>query len=282
MTARPLEIINAELRIALKLDTDNVISIGKLLTEAKDQLPHGAWIPWLRGFGIDPRTAQNYMAAHRVSLKYETVSHLKLRPAALYAMDEMTPAEVEKILKAAKRSGKYINREQALEITRDVRREHKKREAHEAHEILDGPPPALPPPPDEPPPKPRDAARFEMLIEAVATILKLQTVSVETLAEADISADDLSAVAALLNLIARPSVGSASMTVTSTANSSAFTDFTARQLRTAALRAEIIGNEIRAMAVALDANWITAEEALLELHAIGAGALIPTSSAKAA
>jgi DUF3102 family protein len=34
---------------------------GAALIEAKEKLPHGQWLPWLRETGLKPRTAQGYM-----------------------------------------------------------------------------------------------------------------------------------------------------------------------------------------------------------------------------
>jgi hypothetical protein len=58
-----------------------------LLLEAKEQLEHGEWLPWLETyFGKSVRTAQNYMDAARFAIKYATVAHLMLRPTALYVL----------------------------------------------------------------------------------------------------------------------------------------------------------------------------------------------------
>ena len=51
-----------------------VIRAGHLLRAAKDQLPHGAWLPWLREHTvIPPRTAQNWM---RLAANAPHVAHL--------------------------------------------------------------------------------------------------------------------------------------------------------------------------------------------------------------
>jgi len=84
---RPLATIAAEIR-ALKADTiSDIIAIGGLLIEAKDQLRHGQWLPWLqREFGYSARTGQNYMAAQRFAGRYEHVANLKLTLTALYRL----------------------------------------------------------------------------------------------------------------------------------------------------------------------------------------------------
>jgi hypothetical protein len=65
---------------------------------------------------------------------------------------------------------------------------------------------------------------------------------------------------------------------TSTISSSAFSDFTGRQLRIALLRTEIIKNEITAMATALDAGLVTPECAISHLIEVGAGDLLTWES----
>ncbi len=61
---------------------------------------------------------------------------------------------------------------------------------------------------------------------------------------------------------------------TPTSTSSAFYDFTGRQLRVAFLRAAIIKNEVAAMGAALKAGLIDPENAIGHLVEIGAGELL--------
>jgi hypothetical protein len=46
---------------ALKRSLQHAIAAGELLLEAKDQLKHGQWLPWLESCGISERTAQRYI-----------------------------------------------------------------------------------------------------------------------------------------------------------------------------------------------------------------------------
>lgn len=52
--------------INLRPTIDRAASIGELLGEAKAQLPHGEWIPWLRKVGIHRNSANDYMAVCRL------------------------------------------------------------------------------------------------------------------------------------------------------------------------------------------------------------------------
>ena len=48
----------------------SILEIGKLLIEAKEALPHGDWLPWLRDrVEFSERTAQNFM---RVAREYSS------------------------------------------------------------------------------------------------------------------------------------------------------------------------------------------------------------------
>jgi N6-adenosine-specific RNA methylase IME4 len=65
----------------------NVIEIGRLLTECRRRLPHGAWLPWLeREFGWTDRTALNYMRLYAMASKSEIVSDLDLPLRDLYLL----------------------------------------------------------------------------------------------------------------------------------------------------------------------------------------------------
>jgi Protein of unknown function (DUF3102) len=84
---RVLDAIATEIR-AMKAETiGDTVAIGGLLREAKDQLAHSQWLPWLqREFGYSARTAQNYMGAHTLAGKYENVADLQLTSTALYRL----------------------------------------------------------------------------------------------------------------------------------------------------------------------------------------------------
>jgi Protein of unknown function (DUF3102) len=45
---RTVTIIADEIRSALKHEAADVFAIGALLAEAKKQVDHGKWLPWLR------------------------------------------------------------------------------------------------------------------------------------------------------------------------------------------------------------------------------------------
>lgn len=60
-TLRTIEQITADIRAHAKLAALSILSIGQDLIDAKAQLRHGEWLPWLGEIGIAPKTAENYM-----------------------------------------------------------------------------------------------------------------------------------------------------------------------------------------------------------------------------
>jgi hypothetical protein len=191
---RDLEAIAGELQAALSREVKDIIAMGHLLIEARSQLDHGQWLPWLEvNFGSSTRTAENYMAAARFAAKYEMVANLKLRPSALYMLGaEMdrpntwfNPETLKTIFKEAET--KWVNDGRAEEIAisllpdwpSETVRESAGEDEDEAvaaddteiEEILDGPPPDLPPAPD--------TTTYDVVLssfeQAVNTLSSLQT-----------------------------------------------------------------------------------------------------------
>jgi hypothetical protein len=167
-SVRSLTTIVGEIRGTFRNDIANIIKRGQLLQEAKDQLGHGEWLPWLQDkFEMDERTAQRAMSAAKFAAKYDSVSDLHLKKSALYELssgdDEYPPKVVKAVLKEAK--SKVVDVTRILEINDELNppppepiedapetdelqmpfRAEAETEA-EAEEILDGPPPDLPPP----------------------------------------------------------------------------------------------------------------------------------------
>jgi hypothetical protein len=70
---------------ALKTSLSHALAAGDILIEAKAQLKHGQWLPWLKSCGISERTAQRYIRLARnraiIESKSDTVSDLGIRGA---------------------------------------------------------------------------------------------------------------------------------------------------------------------------------------------------------
>lgn len=68
--------------INLRPTLDRAADIGELLIDAKLQLDHGDWRPWLKKVGVHPRSANDYMAVFRF------LDSGKERPAANMGIKE--------------------------------------------------------------------------------------------------------------------------------------------------------------------------------------------------
>jgi hypothetical protein len=164
--ARELATIAAEIRETYRNDTGNVIKRGNLLLEAKAQVKHGEWLPWLdENFSMDERTAQRAMAAAKFAAKYDGVSYLNLSVEALYELSagDYSAKVVKAVIKEAKTKPVSAQRvwdieesftpklktveELEAQMTAEGEAEEQ-REAEgqaEAKKILDGPSPELAP-----------------------------------------------------------------------------------------------------------------------------------------
>jgi hypothetical protein len=182
---RPLAVIANEIRARQAETIDDIIAIGGLLFEAKDQLDHGQWLPWVQQeFGYSARTAQNYMRAHKFAGKYENVVDLKLASTALYRLADTgrrrrsslyTAEAIVAILAEAK--DKRVGPTRADEIARSRRHESDAKLAYEdasapGQRPGSGPAPApIPPTPRlQPAPLPRDASVCEKFAAALVEL----------------------------------------------------------------------------------------------------------------
>jgi hypothetical protein len=146
---RELSVIVDEIHIELKRDTAGIIKIGALLAEAKGQVKHGEWLPWLEeNFSMSKATAQRYLQVHKF-LKNRTVRDLEaaanLSASALYdlagdaamaraAIHYYTPEAVEAVLDEAA-AGKRVGRDRAWSITSKIRDAEEEKAAAEAEAL---------------------------------------------------------------------------------------------------------------------------------------------------
>jgi hypothetical protein len=122
---RPLITIAAEIATSLKREVGDVVKTGGLLAEAKEQLDHGDWLPWLeKNFPPSARSAQRYMAAAEFAAKYDSVAHLHLEVSALFALLEADQdghfAAVQAALEEAKVT--WVSAGRVWSIVADLRR----------------------------------------------------------------------------------------------------------------------------------------------------------------
>ena len=86
-----------EIRSLAKRTVEDIIKIGRLLTDARKRMPHGGWLPWLeREFGWSADTATNFMNVYKLSRrpKFRKIRNMaRLAPSLLYALAK-APDEV--------------------------------------------------------------------------------------------------------------------------------------------------------------------------------------------
>lgn len=213
--ARKLGDIASELEGAVKAETTNVIVIGNLLIEAKEQLEHGDWLPWLaENFDSSTSTASNYMGAAKFAAKFPTVGNLKLRLSAIYlpSTDDgmlFDQTVIKAVLKEAENT--WITDDRVWEIDLAMRPkpqppetdENVNEEAHEAtdeeaYALIDGPPPDLPPAPQ--------ATDHDVILppfdQAIKTLVTLQTKPLAKFAGTAHKPSDIRAVGDFLHCLA--------------------------------------------------------------------------------
>lgn len=75
--SRGIDDITAEINFYKQQTAQNIIEIGRRLIEAKDKLPHGEWLPWLRDrVELTASTAQRFMQIAREFSNTAPVRHL--------------------------------------------------------------------------------------------------------------------------------------------------------------------------------------------------------------
>ncbi len=92
--SRAVEIcqLHEELAGCLRLSVDKAIRIGELLSAQKEELGHGAFIPWVEtSLPFDIRSAQRYMSVfrRRLDLKCDSLSYLTEAYARLASRQEV-------------------------------------------------------------------------------------------------------------------------------------------------------------------------------------------------
>jgi hypothetical protein len=98
--------------------------IGQWLTEVKEKLPHGAWLPWLATeFGWSEDTAERFMLVYRC-LKSRNLRNISVDVSALYKIAaRKTPEPVREDLLARATAGERITHAKTVQLTQDfVRR----------------------------------------------------------------------------------------------------------------------------------------------------------------
>src|SRR5262245_53657874 len=107
----------------------NIIEIGRRLTEVKQLVGHGNWLPWLeREFGWTDKTAENFINIYKLGGKFENFSNLDLPLSGLYLLAApSTPDEARnKVIKRAE-AGEPVGVSDIKETVEKAKRRRHKR-----------------------------------------------------------------------------------------------------------------------------------------------------------
>jgi hypothetical protein len=226
---RSLLTIVDEIRETFRSDNSNIIRRGDLLIEAKAQVEHGEWLPWLKSyFDMSEDTAERLMSVARLADKFRILRNMDLShlpKGVLYALasEDYSDAVIKAVLVEAESAPINIDRldeideelnppepepvedlpetdwlKEQQEPETDWLKEQQEAEA-EAEKILDGPPPDLPPIAEITAPTDFTLAQFDKAVKALS---ELHTKSVGKFIGTGHSTDDLEKAADFLRAVA--------------------------------------------------------------------------------
>lgn len=130
---RELELIESEILLYKRQAGGAIIEIGKRLREAKAQLSHGEWLPWLREkVDISERSATNFM---RLSKEYEKSAEIAdlgaSKALALLALPDSERAEFAAEKHRVDGEEKSVSEMTAKELKQAIRERDEARQAEE-------------------------------------------------------------------------------------------------------------------------------------------------------
>ena len=131
---KPLDLITEEILFYKRQAGGAIIEIGKRLLEAKSQLSHGEWLPWLREkVDISERRAQEFMRIAREYSKSAEIADLGASKAlALLALPESERAEFASGTHLVNGAEKSVSEMTAKELKTAIEeRDKARREAEE-------------------------------------------------------------------------------------------------------------------------------------------------------
>jgi hypothetical protein len=109
---------------------EHAIRAGELLTEAKEQCPHGEWLPWLtHNFEGAPRTAQDYMRLY----KHRDELRAKTRDSAYLSMNRALKELTEQYVEVQVIEQEQPSEEQRVPIEYEIKYEKRERDREEKY-----------------------------------------------------------------------------------------------------------------------------------------------------
>ena len=111
------------IRDNIKVAGAAIMDTGQALTEVKQRLPHGLWLPWLKAeFGWSARHAQKLMAVYERFKCEDVFAFARIEPSALMLLArETTPETVRKAAIDQAAAGEVVTHKQARAMTKRER-----------------------------------------------------------------------------------------------------------------------------------------------------------------
>lgn len=122
--AKRLQQSAEQIRMLGRRVKDDIVEIGRLLSECKGRLPHGEWGQWLKSeFGWSERTALRFMQCHKLakSDKLSDLKNLSIDASALYLLAApKTPQAVRDDVVSRARAGEPITRKVVMQVREET------------------------------------------------------------------------------------------------------------------------------------------------------------------
>jgi hypothetical protein len=191
---REAKIIRGLRERAAKRFVADVVAIGKRLEKIKAGLGHGPFLAWLtKHLKMSADTAENYMAAARISGKFRTLRNLEATALYMLARPSMPPEVRDEVIRRHEAGDKVTPKmvKLAVEVQRQTvlapyyRVDNPEDDPPTRHTVLkpvyDEPPPRLLPAPSEPEPEPQssEADAAVAFIDALAAMRRMPDIVAE-------------------------------------------------------------------------------------------------------
>ena len=117
-----IEQLTIEVNQYLGRITQNIIEVGKRLNQAKELLPHGEWLPWLKNnFNLSLRSAYNFMECAKRFDNLNLQSIANLSSTQMIAMLALPADETEQFIEAKATAGTPVKNMPVKELRKAIR-----------------------------------------------------------------------------------------------------------------------------------------------------------------
>jgi hypothetical protein len=117
-----LDKLAADIRAYAKKTFEDIVAIGRLLTEAKKQAGHGNWLSWLdKEFGWSAETAANFTRVYARRAIFQKIRNMaRCTPTVLYALAKAPGEVLDQLLERVER-GEVVSLNDVKFLTVEVR-----------------------------------------------------------------------------------------------------------------------------------------------------------------